>query len=105
MVHVVQVLALVRREVADLDGFEGCVPPRGVVCATLPGMIDRHEPGPIWVTGCGKVTVPGQELRVDPAQEPAREAFFVSPGQLPDAQGAEGVGRRLAQGTGVRRRG
>ena len=50
--------------------------------------------------------MPAEELRVDLAQEITRDLFFIfTPGHLPDAQSTNGVGRRLTQGAGVRRRG
>src|SRR3712207_9573442 len=50
--------------------------------------------------------MPAQESGVDIAQKASRGRLSIlSPGHLPDAQGADGVGRWLAKGAGVRRRG
>ena len=100
-----QIAPHVRRHGFDLHSRQGAVPARGVVGAALPGVEDRHEPGPLWVAGGGKVAVPGEEPGVDAAQETAREVGVhfagLASGGFPDPQGRDGVYRRLTEPAGV----
>jgi hypothetical protein len=66
---VLEVVAGVRRQVPDLDLLQGVIPARGVVGATLPGVVDRDQPGPFGVPGGGEVEMPGQQARVAVAQK------------------------------------
>jgi len=104
---VLEVIARVRWQVADLHRCKSGVPTRRVVGPTTPRVIDGHQPGFLGVPIGQKVAVPGQEPRVDVVQEgtdKVESLLTLTPGSFPDVPDGDGVDRRLGQATGVGRR-
>ncbi len=68
-----EVVARVGSYVPYLNGRQGRVPARGVVCSAPPRMVDGHQPRALGVPVGQKVTVPGEEAGVNAPQEGSRE--------------------------------
>src|SRR5215213_246847 len=101
-VDVPQVVALVVGNLTDLHALQGGGPARGVVGAALPGMVDGDEPRSFGIAGGRQITVPGEQLRVDLAEESPGfgDAFAPRLGDAEYAQCRQGVHRRLAEAAG-----
>src|SRR3712207_5155416 len=83
---VLKVVAVVRRQIPDVDVLEGLIPPRGVIGAALPRVVDRHQPRTLRVAGGRQVPVPSEEASVVGVQEApgAGDVLLLpTPGRLP----------------------
>src|SRR5829696_4292461 len=104
---VLEVVAAVGRHLPEGDPLQGRVPARGVIRATLPGMVDGHKSRAFRVAGGRQVAVPGEQTPVIAAEEGvgAGDALFVfTPRSLPDTPDCYGVDGGLAQPAGARTR-
>src|SRR3954462_11974011 len=108
LVDELQVEALVRSQLPDLDRCQRSIEARGVIGTALPRVIDGHETRALGIPVRQQIAVPGEKPGIESLHQRASvvSRYFCTHlvGSLPDAQSRYRVDSRLAEAAGLARR-